>query len=288
MPTKRRQRRAPRRTKKAPLYRNPVAKTLRLAHVKPKQTMVKFTQHLAYRIQRNRQSGSGQLLHENQFLRIKANQVNNILRDNVNAAGSFIAVNTAHTPGQTVQVDGWNEWKSRYNNYIVVGSKLTANFRCNGAGSDSTGQFPDSTDPVQCYVAKTDDLAGYGISNKIYQINERPFVRRGLITQLKRGSNSKNVVLTQTYSPKHWFGVKDVMDNHVDLGCGTQLVNGNEPGTPSPVYYVVGCQDALGDAKTSKDVMELYLMIKLEYTAILFNPTTGDVVPQSQQQFNIE
>ena len=288
MPRKTQRRRQPRRARKAPLYRNPVAKTLQLAHVKPKQTMVKFTQHMAYRIQRNRLSGSGALLHENEFLRIRANQVNNLLIDNVNAAGSFIAVNTAHQPGQTVQVDGWNEWKSRYNNYIVVGSKITANFRCNGAGSDGTGAFPDSTDPIQCYIAKTDDLAGYGISNKVYQINERPYVKRGLITQLKRGSNSKNVVLTSTYSPKHWFGVKDVMDNHVDLGCGTALVNGNEPGTPSPVYYVVGCQNALGDAKTSKDTMELYLMVKLEYTAVLFNATTGSVVPQSTQMFNQE
>lgn len=100
---------------------------------------------------------------------------------------------------------GWNEWSALYNHYVVLGSKITVY----QFGADS-GTGTKINGFMGVYLG--DDATNYTDYTTLVES------RRGRFARITSDS-SKNK-LTQYFSAKKFFNVKDVKDNWARLGAG--------------------------------------------------------------------
>ncbi|AXH75925.1 MAG: putative capsid protein [Cressdnaviricota sp.] len=115
---------------------------------------------------------------------------------------------------------GRDQWAQYYDHYIVIGAKITATFHSRGSGSTATSYVG---------VALTDAV------NQIDTDYQTAVERNNYhLTFLGQADSGRPVVhMSKTYSPKRFFGIKDIGDNQLRLGA-KQEANPTED-----IYFVL-------------------------------------------------
>lgn len=139
----------------------------------------------------------------------------------------------------------FDQWAAMYGNYTVIGSRMKIDCYYNST----------TRTPVKVYYGLSKDatpVADYFDTMELKDVNSF------FLTE-----NGNQVVQTrsQNFSAKHWFKVKNVLDE----GNLSAAMTANPA---SPAYFYVGCVS--GDNLT--DPAEVVVNVMIEYIAVLRSP----------------
>lgn len=158
------------------------------------------------------------------------------------------------TTGIGHQPLGYDQATVYYNKYMVLGSKITVKY----ALDNPTANY---VSPIGIGVYISDDTF---TPNSVVSMVEQGLGRWSVMSASNtRGTDFKQV--SNTYSPKRFFKVKDPMDNTIEYGA---LVS-SSPANQAFFSIWVGNLDAgVGD------ITNVTMLITIEYTAIFYEPKT--------------
>lgn len=159
----------------------------------------------------------------------------------------FFRANSTFDPDSTGvghQPYHWDQWTSMYDHYVVIGSKITARF---------ISRINDTSVPLANMVCgiRLEDNGSLGSTNpetECERDSRYRFLSHGRHTQVK-----------SFYSPKKFFGIKDIGDNVNRLGAST-TANPTED-----VYFA--CWAAAPNALDNPTMIDCHVMI--EYIVML-------------------
>lgn len=156
-----------------------------------------------------------------------------------------------YTPSGGHQPLGWDEWKSFYNRYIVLGSKINVAFSQSTAGAN--------TAPVACGVFVSDDGT---IPTSVTTIAEQGLSKwKYLSAPAGTGSNAIAKV-SQTFSSKKFFNVADLKDNYDRYGANV------EADPTDQAHFMVWC----GDIAPSGDPAGINAFVVVDYIVMFSEP----------------
>jgi hypothetical protein len=257
------------------IYRPTIAKTIQLATQRPKSVVLKFRKFYQYVLRPAALAGPS--TKTNCYIQIAGNSIYNILEKDGNNAkiGStqqWNAVNTAYSPASSgVQtVDSYSDWKAKFDEYVVLGSRCQATFKPFTQAETSA----DLSEPTTCYILRASDAAIRGADNSEKNINDLlayPYIQRRQIMPHARGSQAQAYIDSRV-SSKKWFGVKNVTDNAA-LGAMFNTVPDEK------VSYLIGVVPSTGAAQT-KPAIKMLVSIKMEYLVLLREPTDDNTLTQ--------
>jgi hypothetical protein len=257
------------------IYRPTIAKTIQLATQRPKTVVLKFRKYYQYVLKPAALAGTD--TKTNCYIQISGNSIYNILEKDGNNAkiGStqqWNAIDPSYSPGSsgTQNVDSYNEWKAKFDEYVVLGSRCSATFKPFTQGATTE----DLSDPTTCYILRASDTAIRGADNATKNINDLiqyPYIQRRQIMPHARGAQAQAFIQSRV-SSKKWFGVRNVTDNAA-LGAdfNTQPVE--------KVSYLIGCVPSTGAAQV-KPSLKMLVSIKMEYLVLLREPTDDNTLTQ--------
>lgn len=129
-----------------------------------------------------------------------------------NSAFAPSSLGTGFTHIDPHQPMGFDQWASLYNNYVVMGSKITV-VRI-GCTADTEPQ-PDQTEAGRFGVYLSDSATPAYTRGTSYKE-----ARKG---QTRQVSNNQRTAQRATayYSPRRMYGIKDIKDNQDRLGANT-------------------------------------------------------------------
>lgn len=281
---KRRVKRRPRR-RAASAYRLSVPRTIQNATHRNKSQMLKFSKNMVYKIRPGGTVGGM----ENCFLQFRANSIYNIFANNgaSNAGGTWSSQDaTAYGPlVPLVNADGYSDWSNRYFHSTVVGSKITVTFE--PTGIDSALATATNAVPCTLYIIKSGSDASIGTGTEMATINALPYTKKAHITPQSstfgtagsatyRSTNQQGCRLSMGYSAKSFEGVTSVLDNDQLKG---QM--GAAPAIPADVsFFTVGLRNMFPSGAAVDAMISGVLNVKIEYTAILTEPTITNKVQE--------
>jgi len=247
--------------------------------------MLKFSKNMVYKIRPGGTVGGM----ENCFLQFRANSIYNIFANNgsSNAGGTWASQDsTAYGPlVPLVNADGYSDWSNRYFHSTVVGSKITVTFEPTGIDSAA----PAATNAVPCtlYIIKSGSDASIGTGTEMATINALPYTKKAHITPQSstfgtagsatyRSTNQQGCRLSMGYSARSFEGVTSPLDNDQLKG---QM--GAAPVIPADVsFFTVGLRNMFPSGAAADAMISGVLNVKIEYTAILTEPTITNKVQE--------
>lgn len=164
------------------------------------------------------------------------------------ATHSFSA-NGLFDPDQTGvghQPRGFDQWMAAYQNYTVIGSKITVKFSSNASTSTI-----DSLLSVTC----DSSTAPTGAIGMLEAATSKPSQSWDIFAP----GNNEPVTLTQTFSHKKWFG----KDYYEDEYAGSVVGNPSEQ-----CFYNLSAQ-AMGAVDNPANIN---CAVQIDYVVMLFNP----------------
>lgn len=254
------------------MYRASVPRTLQIATRRNKNQVLRFVTNQTYQVNPGGTVGGM----ENTFLTIRANSIYDIMKQNgsLNPGGTWIPQDSAeYGPFQTPNATGWSEWTHRYQNFTVLGSKISVTFEPYGVDAGYAQV------PTTLYIAKSggDNIVSTG--SEMSLINKFPYcVRASLMPGSQYNSSAQQsnqgVRLSMTYSTKKFEGVKDVKDNNQLTG----EFSGHQPGETS--FFYVGLRNTIPSGATNDRMPKGIMRIKVEYITSLSEPTESNQVQE--------
>lgn len=254
------------------MYRSAVPRTLQIATRRNKSQVLRFVTNQTYQVNPGGTVGGM----ENTFLTIRANSIYDIMKQNgsLNPGGTWIPQDSAeYGPLQSPNAAGWTEWTHRYQNFTVLGSKISVTFEPYGveAGFEQV--------PTTLYIVKSGGDAILSTGSEMSLINKFPYcVRASLMpgSQYNSSAQSSNqgCRLSMTYSAKKFEGVKDVKDNNQLQGHFT----GHQPGETS--FFYVGLRNTIPSGSANDRMPKGIMRIKVEYITSLSEPTESNQVQE--------
>jgi len=257
-------------------------KTLQYATVRPKSAVLIFRKQLVYKVNPGGNNLSGNAL-ECVYLTFRANSIYQIFQQtgSVNHTGVWMSQNALeYSPGVNCNADGYDNWKTRFQHFTVLGSKCQATYE-----PQSRNQ-PDGLSPAEQHAYNESDsnqsiffvhkAGSTGIINAtstMATIGTDPYLQKSSV-YVETGSAGRPARVTSKYSTKRFEGVKDVMDN-------TTLRGVLDSGITSPAqpversYFNVGIIPTIhaAGAHQCAGVMR----INLEYICKLTEPTQTNI-----------
>ena len=257
------------------IYRPTIAKTIQLATQRPKTVVLKFRKYYQYVLKPAALAGAD--TKTNCYIQISGNSIYNILEKDGNNAkiGStqqWNAIDPSYSPGLagTQNVDSYNDWKAKFDEYVVLGSRCSATFKPFTQGATTE----DLADPTTCYILRASDSAIRGADNVTKNINDLiqyPYIQRRQIMPHARGAQAQAFIESRV-SSKKWFGVRNVTDNAA-LGADFN----SQP--VEKVSYLIGCVPSTGAAQV-KPSLKMLVSVKMEYLVLLREPTDDNTLTQ--------
>ncbi len=253
------------------MYRRQVPRTLQIATRRNKSQVLRFVTNQTYQLNPGGLVGGM----ENCFLTIRANSIYNIMRQNgsLNSNGTWIPQdNGEYGPLLNPNATGWSEWTHRYQNFTVLGSKISATFEPTGVGEAGSKQVPST---FYLILSGADGIIGTGTEMAL--INKFPYTKRASVIpgqQYNSTSQMSNqgVRLSMNYSTKRFEGVRDVKDNNQLTG----EFNGHQPSETS--FFYVGLRNTIPSSATADRMPQGLVRIKVEYIVSLSEPTETNQV----------
>ena len=257
------------------MYRRSVPRTLQIATRRNKSQVLRFVTNQTYQVNPGGTVGGMQ----NTFLCIRANSIYDIMKQNggLDPAGTWIPQDPGeYGPTMNPNATGWSEWTHRYQNFTVLGSKISATYEPIGV-EDGTAQVPST---FYIALSGSDNIMSTG--SEMSLINKFPYCRRASIcpgqqyNSTHQGSN-QGVRLSMTYSTKKFEGVRDVKDNNQLTG----EFSGHQPSETS--FFYVGIRNTIPSGSASHRMPDGLMRVKVEYIVSLSEPTeTNNVQLQLQ------
>jgi hypothetical protein len=248
----------------------------------PKTVLIKFHVDKTFRVDGNATTGTGP---PTSILRINCNKLSEPM-------GSENGTWTAQAGTAGDAPDGFSDWlydssqadpSGRYQNYHVLGAKITANSMPSAAPasdhplvqeeiihSDATGGFINNSVLIlHKQTTGRTDIVG---TQNYMQIQQMPYTS---VRNMRGGINTVSGVqgarIAGTYSAKRWEGVSDVKD--------VKSLKGNF-GTPPTEGGTWQLAIASREPATLAKQHEPQLVrVKVEYTVLLSDPITNNNVP---------
>lgn len=174
--------------------------------MRPNQRYLRFVKNLTWKITPNAS------INEHINFSIRANAIGDIMVINgaqlapstVKAQGLDYQPNTGAGGQPITNVESYDNWKSRFQHFCVLGSKLSLTYSPIGtlAGEPST---------LYCGVAGVSNQIS--VSTTMDTISKLPYYKRAQILGSSTQGFGVGKRLYQFYSAKKFEGVKDVIDN---------------------------------------------------------------------------
>lgn len=164
-------------------------------------------------------------------------------------SGFYYRMNSIFDPLHSVggiQPLGHDEWNQFYNNYVVLGSQLRAEFVRSGVGT-TTASMTGTT--------RVDDTAIPASYTHMIELGKGTY-------KALSGSLESTATHVIKYSPKNYFGITDVKDNQDDIGAAF----GADPDKEALVLVYAQALD-LATAGTAINVV-----VTIDYIVSLSNP----------------
>lgn len=253
------------------MYHPRVPRTLQLSTRRPTQRYLRFVKNMTWKL-----TPSGTEQHVNFCCR--ANSIGDIMVINGSqmTTNSIVAQGSDYQPdwsgaGQPItDVESFDQWKSRFQHFTVLGSKASLTYEPIGTTSG---------EPCTLY------LGVGGIANQITNVNDMdsisklPYYKRAQILGGATTGFGQGKRLYQFYSAKKFEGVKDVIDNQQLRGRFPNTTTGdplNQPGEQSFFYFgIVNTVPALvaPSVPPSSGIMRA----RVEYIVKLSEPTNTNI-----------
>lgn len=168
------------------------------------------------------------------------------------AGQSFYANRVYRPSGLAHDAIGWDLWKTLYNSYVVIGSKMTVRI-CGNSYSGSV------TVPLWINTALQDDIS---FSYDFETLSEQG----GCKNKLWCPGSANNSYLVQTYSPKKFFNIAQVKDNIDNLGA---TFVGSPPTGPTRVAYFHVQQQPVDKTANSTN----WYVVTIDYIVLMSEPS---------------
>lgn len=267
--TKRRPKRRSRPTT-ASLYRTAIPRTIQRATRRPKSLTLKFVVNQTYLF-----DGSQVPNGETAFLCYRANS---IYQSQIPTSANGTAPTAAWTSqdpsiysnmtsdNKFANAEGFDDWKNRFNHFVVKGSKISSTFEPTNVGVPAVH--------FHLLSGSLDSVTG---TTKSSDLNKRPYCFRSSLNPTTVQRQSAGTRMYQTYSVRKFEGVKDVQDNSNLRGDFGPDSTTNLPKTPAEEsYFYVGIAP-VNPASTTK-LCSGIVRVKVEYIVFLKEPTLSNQV----------
>lgn len=265
-------------------YHNTVPRTLQIATRRSKQQTLRFVKNYTIKVTPSHTSAPAQAV--NTYISIRANSIVDIIKDYGEASGvgndfTFQDQTTDFVSTPLQNAEGVEDWKERFSEFVVLGSKLSMTY-------DS---FPGSSmTPATLYCQLTGSAGNIGTSTEMAQINKYPYVVRsrvingGTVANVGLGSRP-GARLASFYSTKKFEGVSDPSDNDQLRGHFTNaLATPSQNGVPTEQsFYNIGLCPTFRFSPPVQGVNDGLappgvLTIRVEYITKLMEPTLTNQV----------
>ena len=149
---------------------------------------------------------------------------------------------------------GHDQWMAFYNHYTVLGAKCSVSL---------SGQQATNPTPVLCAIFVSDDLTSAFDPIKLAEQGRCRY-------KLLNGFNSINTLqLSNFYSAKKFFNVKDVKDNETRIGASF----GSNPAEQA--FFIIGAATVDGSTLANQ---EIHAIVTIDYIVSMSEPME---LPQS-------
>ncbi len=259
------------------VYRPLIAKTIPLASQRPKKVFLKFRKYFNWRFTPTEVGGTNPSIKKTIYVQIAGNSIYDILEKDGNLAKDgqhqqIFASDSHYAPnsGNRIDVESYNDWKTKFQNFTVLSSKLTATAKPYAHVGTTKAE-----DPTTLFIIRSSDESDIGNSadlteNNVQHILNKPYCKRRQMIPAARGRKAQHYV-ESSISVKNWFTVGDVADNKGLRGAFPEAPQG-AAGPERYVSYLLGIVPTLGDAQ-EKVPMQMMISAKVEYVVMLTNPT---------------
>lgn len=264
------------------LYRNSIPRTLQIATRRNTKQILRFVSNQCFKVKPGGSVGGV----ENTFLRFRANSIYDINQGSsgngsLNPPGTWTPQDPSiYGPTQAIiNADGWDEWKDRYAQYTVLGSKISCTYEPFGTEGGAV-QVPSTV-----YINLAGNASQISTGTEMSQINKLPYTKRAGIIPSSTTSQSSGQINTSNdsnsgvrlyhhYSTKSFEGVSDVADNSQLKGSMLSA-----PAVPQELsYFTVGIRNTIPTTAAADRMPVGILRVKIEYIALLTEPTSTNNV----------
>lgn len=271
------------------LYRNSVPRTLQIATRRNTKQVLRFVSNQCYDVTPGGSVGGV----ENVFLRFRANSIYDIMQANgsLNAPTTWNPQdNTKYGPSvTTINAEGFDDWKDRYAQFTVIGSKIQVTYEPYGISSGSNAAVPATV-----YVNLAGNPSMISTGTEMSAINELPYTKRASIVPSQTHSTSSGLIsssyrgnggvrLYHHYSAKKFEGVTDVADN--DQLKGAMLSAPQSPQEQS--FFTVGLRNTIPTTAAADRMPRGIMRVKIEYITLLTEPTSTNRVQEPAHVANV-
>lgn len=254
-------------------------RTLQIATQRQKNIRIKFVSNQQYQV--CCQSTGTNTYSETTFLAMRCNSIHAIMYRNgsQNIGGSSPSrswgpVGSGYGPGTaTIDAEGVDLWKGKYNHFTVLGAKLTATFNTTNVqdmGVDTTDTQRQG--PVCCFIHKATAPDSIGVTTTAGDLLEKPY----LVKQILMPSDTNTgCTLSMGYSARAFEGIKGSVVGHDQLRGG--LLDSGLTHPTERSYYSIGICDARGESRphnAGKERLPIMMInIHIEYVVALTEPS---------------
>lgn len=267
--------------KKRP-YKSASLRTLQLATQRPATAMLKFQKHMCYRVKPKLLGGTTQQMCH---IQLCANSIYNMLldyspqqtiHDTVFQEQDFDYILVGAPSSVAFNANGYDDWKERFQKFVVIGSKITVTYE---PVIDSEGSAGLLMSPTTLFIQKSQTLDN-GITattSNSGDICKLPYVNRAQILTARIGRSGKGGAVSSTFSAKKDFGVKDYQDNPDLFGnLDANDFPNNGPAMPTKqCYYNIYLAETVKKHTSldQKPLVEGIMRIKIDYLVRLSDPS---------------
>lgn len=279
---KKKNKKNPKYSKKTP-YRNSTLRTLQLATKRPTTAMLQFQKNMCFRIKPNLTASGGQHMFH---LQLMANSIYDMVQDyypiqssndelwsEQNVEYALIGAPT----NILINADGYDDWKDRFQKYLVYGSKITVTYEPVITQEGSAGTV---STPTTLFVQKSQEFVNGVIpsSSNSGDICLLPYVQRAQILTARIGRSGQGGSVTSTFSAKKDFGLKDVQDVEGAQGAtDSESFPLNGPSLPAKrCFYNIYLAETVKKSNpeaANQAMVEGIMRIKIDYITMLREPT---------------
>jgi len=267
-------------------YHSSVPRTLQLSTRRPTSAMLRFVKNYTIRVSPSLTTGAGAQA-QNTWISFRANSIVDVVKDYGEASGvgndfRFQDINTDFVSTPLQNAEGVLDWKERFSEFVVLGSKISLTY-------DSMPGA--SMVPSTVYVQLTGSAGNVATSTEMATINKYPYVQRarilngGISAQNRNISTRPGARLASFYSTKKFEGVVNPMDcdqlrGHFTNSVATPANNGVP--TEQSFFNIGICPTfphsppvaGVNDAPAPPGI----LTVKIEYITKLCEPTLTNQV----------